>query len=161
MHLVQTLNAAQLCQNVCHSIEKCVQGNFTKKSYLAFLYSLTRRNTPTNYRSQGIRVPGLQPWTKRVETHLQKISIFFLLSQQKLKPSPKGMTVSPLPLSKLFKVTPELYTLVSRPKLHVFNRGYWEGSYFFCLEEMVVSLLNCWSFIQIIIVGYFCSVICF
>ena len=72
MHLVQTLNAAQLCQNVCHSIEKCVQGNFTKKSYLAFLYSLTRRNTPTNYRSQGIRVPGLQPWTKRVETHLQK-----------------------------------------------------------------------------------------
>ena len=121
MHLVQTLNAAQLCQNVCHSIEKCVQGNFTKKSYLAFLYSLTRRNTPTNYRSQGIRVPGLQPWTKRVETHLQKISIFFLLSQQKLKPSPKGMTVSPLPLSKLFKVTPELYTLVSRPKLHVFK----------------------------------------
>ena len=142
MHLVQTLNAAQLCQNVCHSIEKCVQGNFTKKSYLAFLYSLTRRNTPTNYRSQGIRVPGLQPWTKRVETHLQKISIFFLLSRQKLKPSPKGMTVSPLPLSKLFKVTPELYTLVSRPELHVFNRGYWEGSYFFCLEEMVVLSLG-------------------
>ena len=44
----------------------------------------------------------------------------------------------PLPLSKLFQVTPELYTLVSRPKLHVFNRGYWEGSYFFGLEEMVV-----------------------
>ena len=75
-HLVQTLKAAQLFQNVCHSIEKCVQGNFTKKSYLALLYSLTRRNTPTKYRSHGIRVPGLQPYSKRVETHLQKISSF-------------------------------------------------------------------------------------
>ena len=66
----------------------------------------------------------------------------FLLSRQKLKPSPKGMTVSPLPLSKLFKVTPELYTLVPRPKFHIFNRRYGEGSYFFCLEEMVVLSLG-------------------
>ena len=44
MYLVQTLTAAQLRQNVCHSLEKSVQVNFTKKSYLTFSCS-SRQNT--------------------------------------------------------------------------------------------------------------------
>ena len=45
-------------------------------------------------------------------------------------------SVPPSPYPMLFRVTRELYTLVFRPKQ--LWKGGGEGSYFFCLEEMVV-----------------------
>ena len=76
--------------------------------------------SPTKYRSHGNRVPGLQPSLDKTcwDTSPKNIYLFPAIPA-KLKPSPRWMTVSPFPLSKLFRVTPELYTLVFRPKLHV------------------------------------------